>query len=205
MKGNILTIIKTTFILIMVLGILFSISYSDVLAQDYVSLSPLPGTETVDTSDPSTYFQTIFILFVSIISILAVIRLMLCGFQYMTSEAISSKENAKNCIWTVIFGIFIILLSVLVLQTINPQLIEINFDTLKTEIDKASISTPSSLTPSTTFPYPPVGNVVDCKKPSISIANACETLDSERENCLSKGCKWYSHPLPNISVCGCGS
>lgn len=111
---------------------------------DYVSLSPLPGTESVDASDPSSYFSTLFTIFISVISILAVIKLMLCGFQYMTSEAVSSKENAKKCIWAVIFGIFLILLSFLILKTINPELVKLQFDAIKTGL------TPSG--PSVVFP-----------------------------------------------------
>jgi len=96
MKIDVISIIKIIFKTVIALTVLFGISFAVVLAQTYVPLSPLPGTETVDTSDPSSFFSTLFILFVSVAAILAVIKLMLCGFQYMTSEAISSKENAKK-------------------------------------------------------------------------------------------------------------
>lgn len=105
--------------------------------REYQTLSPLSDAQKkVDLKDPKTYFTNMFSVLVSIISILAVIRLMLCGFQYMTSEAISSKEEAKKCIWTIIGGIFLLLLSYLILTTINKDLITLNFfDRVITEVE----------------------------------------------------------------------
>ena len=58
---------------------------------EYVSLSPLPGIEEVNPSEPGAYFSTLFTLFIAVISIRAGIKLILCGFQSMTGEAISSQ------------------------------------------------------------------------------------------------------------------
>ena len=93
---------------------------------DYVPISPI-SDEAIDLDRPEGYFARVFTIFISIISILAVIRLMLCGFQYMTSEAISSKEDAKKCIWAIVGGLFLILLSWLILQTINKDITTYQF------------------------------------------------------------------------------
>ncbi|MCH8888958.1 hypothetical protein IID26_00845 [Patescibacteria group bacterium] len=102
-----------------------------VFAQSYTPISPLPGVgSSVNTGGPSglvQYFNNIFVLFISIIAVLAVIKLMICGFQYMMSEAISSKEAAKKCMTGVFGGLLIVLLSVLVLQTINPKILSFDF------------------------------------------------------------------------------
>jgi len=100
-------------------------------AESYTLISPLPGIgDSVSTSEPGgavNYLNNIFTLFISIIAVLGVIKLMICGFQYMTSEAISSKEAAKKCMTGVFGGLFLVLISVLVLQTINPNLTQLNF------------------------------------------------------------------------------
>jgi len=109
-----------------------------VFSQDYTPISPLPGSEEIDTSDPEAFFSNIFRWFIVIAAILGVIKLMLCGFQYMTSESISSKSSAKSCIWGVLTGLALILLSVLVLQTINPELTKLPFEGLKKGIQEGT-------------------------------------------------------------------
>ena len=201
--------------LIIILTLVFVVYTTPAFAQppeEYQTISPLPGTEIVRGDEPGVYFNNIFKIFVAVISILAVIKLMLCGFQYMTSEAISSKENAKKCIWAVIFGLFLILLSFLILQTINPELTKLHFDALKQGITPTTIpidgGPPNTSPTPTPIGQPPagstlVGNVVECERPSISVVNACETDDSEQAKCISGGCTWSSHHLPGISVCAC--
>lgn len=93
-----------------------------VFAGTYTLLSPLGNYTSVNTGSADAYFNRLFLIFIAVAAILAVIRLMICGLQYMTSEAVSSKGQAKQCIWYVIGGLFLILLSFIILQTINPGL-----------------------------------------------------------------------------------
>ena len=95
----------------------------------FVSVSGIP-TSALDVSNTETLFADLFVIFVSVATILGTIKLMMCGIQYMTSESISSKGAAKTCISYVIGGLFLILLSVLLLQTINKQLVEGSFETI---------------------------------------------------------------------------
>ena len=123
---------QTTYILTFALCCILMLFFVDtVFAQSYTPISPLPGVgSSVNTGGPSglvQYFNNIFVLFISIIAVLAVIKLMICGFQYMMSEAISSKEAAKKCMTGVFGGLLIVLLSVLVLQTINPKILSFDF------------------------------------------------------------------------------
>ena len=130
--------VTTFFALMIILILVFAVFLTPAFAQpptEYQTLSPLPGTKIVKSDAPEVYFTNIFNIFVAVVAILSVIKLMICGFQYMMSEAVSSKENAKKCIWAVVGGIFLILLSFLILQTINPDLVRIHFDTLKLKIE----------------------------------------------------------------------
>jgi len=116
------------FSLFFVLVLLFGVTAQ---VESYTLISPLPGIgESVSTSEAGgavDYLNNIFVIFISIIAVLGVIKLMICGFQYMTSEAISSKEEAKKCMAGVFAGLFLVLLSVLILQTINPNLTQLSF------------------------------------------------------------------------------
>ena len=142
----------TTFLALMIILILvFTVFLTADFAQlptEYQTLSPLPGTKIVKTDAPEVYFKNIFNIFVAVVAILSVIKLMICGFQYMMSEAVSSKENAKKCIWAVLFGIFLILLSYLILFTINPKLTELPFDTIRTGITPKEVGGVSDQPPS---------------------------------------------------------
>jgi len=120
---------------------ILALPFADAAVVDsYTQISPLPGIgESVPLADEGgavRYFNNIFRIFISVIAVLGVIKLMICGFQYMTSEAISSKEAAKKCLAGVFGGLLLVLLSVLVLQTINPALTSLDFfGTLKGSIE----------------------------------------------------------------------
>jgi len=98
-----------------------------VYAQGFVPVSPIPSVSTASTD---VYLENIFVLLISVATILAVIKLMICGIQYMASESISTKTSAKTCISYVIGGLFLILLSFLILQTINEDLVSGSFDSI---------------------------------------------------------------------------
>lgn len=100
----------------------------------YTPISALP-IDDANVQDPTGYIAGYFKIFIIVISFLAVIRLMICGFQFMLSESISIKADAKKCIWAVIFGLFIILLSWLILFTINPDLVKINFESISKQAE----------------------------------------------------------------------
>jgi len=126
-KQNIIVLI-----VLVVVAVFFFSGVVRVLAQEYVSLSPLPGVENVDTSNPSEYFGNILKVMVGVAGILAVIVVMFYGLQYMLSNSEGGKTAARIGISSVVFGIFIILLSYVVLSVINPDLVKLRFfDKLK--------------------------------------------------------------------------
>lgn len=95
----------------------------------YVDLSPTSVGPPTDTTDPGSYFGNLFSTFIVLISVLSVIKLMICGITYMTSESITTKGDAKKCIWYIFMGLALILLSVVVLTMINQDFADINLHT----------------------------------------------------------------------------
>ena len=98
----------------------------------YRLLEPLPGMESpnFDVREESgafgAYINLIIKLVIGICAVLAVVMIVVGGFQYMTSELISSKEEGKERIRNALFGLLLALGTFLILQEINPNLLNIN-------------------------------------------------------------------------------
>jgi hypothetical protein len=78
---------------------------------------------------------------IGITGLLAVVMLVICGIKMMTTEAVSSKSEAKQCITNAIFGVIIALAAYLILNTINPKLLSNSIDLVK--IPEISVAVPA--------------------------------------------------------------
>jgi len=96
------------------------------LAADYTLLAPLGGMVTVNFP---TYLGNIFRILVGITGFLAVVMIVICGIQLMTSESVGAKDEAKKCISSSLFGVLLAISSWVILNTINPDLISHEFTT----------------------------------------------------------------------------
>ncbi|MBX4200097.1 pilin [Candidatus Parcubacteria bacterium] len=102
-------------------------------AGQYCLLAPLPvGNPTGGNIDHVTvtgagdYIANLVKLIIAIAGGLAVLRIIIGGFQYITSEAFSSKSAAKDTIQNAVLGFLLAAGSFLILNTINPDLTNIN-------------------------------------------------------------------------------
>lgn len=82
----------------------------------------------LDTSQYSTadFLNGLFTLVIAGAALLVVIKLILAGVQYMFTDLITRKENAKKDIQNALLGLLVILASVTLLNTINPELTNLN-------------------------------------------------------------------------------
>jgi TRAP-type C4-dicarboxylate transport system permease small subunit len=102
-----------------------------------VQLGATQQTQTVYMSNlfnpESTSLEAFFnMLFVSAIAIgaaLAVIRLAYAGVVYMTTDLVTSKQNARQMIADVVLGLIVLLAIWVILFQINPDLL--NLDILR--------------------------------------------------------------------------
>ena len=96
-------------------------------AQNYVPLAQLPGVGTsVNTSSLSNYLQSIFQIGIAVAAGLAVIMIVLGGIEYMSTDAIGGKEEGKEKITSALWGLLLALSAWLILNTINPKLLDMN-------------------------------------------------------------------------------
>lgn len=65
-------------------------------------------------------------LTVGVAALLAIIMIVIGGFQYMTTDSAFKMGNAKERITSAIIGLLIVLAAVLILQTINPDIVSLD-------------------------------------------------------------------------------
>lgn len=116
---------------------------------EYVPMAPLPGTTRGEcvtnkkgkvsgcATDIQTYMPGVFNLAIGIAGVLAVLMIIIGGVQYITTDAIQGKSEGKERIQNALLGLVLVLVSWILLYTINPKLtvFDLNVDTT-TNTDK---------------------------------------------------------------------
>ncbi len=116
--------------LIILAIILFSVSYLAFYdsANAQVKLETgLPGHSTVptETALPS-YISYLFVFGLGLITILALTQMIIGGITYILAAGNAAKvEDAKDTILQALLGVGILLVSYLLLRTINPDLVNL--------------------------------------------------------------------------------
>jgi len=106
---------------------LFLSSKTVVAETKYVLLEPSVFNKTGNVSMGFIeYAQAVFSVLLTASIVLAILMIVIGGFQYITSAAFSAKQEGKDKIKDALIGLTIILLSWLALYTINPKLINWN-------------------------------------------------------------------------------
>ena len=127
--------------LVLLIGV-FIVSAPDVFAQtqseEYKLIENIPGVQgkiedaraNGDTRNVAVlkgYAQGVFQIATWIVAIAALLMIVVGGFIYLTSAGNQSQTNrAKEIIRDALYGLLVVLFSVLLLQTINPDLVRIN-------------------------------------------------------------------------------
>lgn len=104
----------------------------------YIPLAPIPGLpgviDTLPTNDNPCPFGNYVNILIKIIlgigAVLAMVMIVKGGIEYMTTELISSKEAGRETVTNAILGLIIALGSVLILNTVNPRLLNVCLDKL---------------------------------------------------------------------------
>lgn len=96
---------------------------------EYQPLEPFPNVDQSGTGQSlesvlNFAFQTLF----TIGGLIAVFAFIIGGIAYMTSEVAHKKDEAKKRIQAAIYGLLLLAVSWLILNTINPDLLKFNFN-----------------------------------------------------------------------------
>lgn len=95
-----------------------------------IEVSLPDGPQAGDEVSLTSYIDYLYKSLLAIVGLAAFGALVFGGFQYMLSDSITSKEEAKKWIWGALGGLLLALSAFLILYTINPELTEINPPTL---------------------------------------------------------------------------
>ena len=94
---------------------------------NYVPLQPVPGVPA-GNADFKTYLIAGFKIGISVAGILSVLMLVVAGFQYATTDAFTGKEESKNKMTKVVYGLVLILVSYILLNTVNKDTVSLKLD-----------------------------------------------------------------------------
>lgn len=99
---------------------------------DFENMEKIPGQK--QTSDLVEYLNSIYTFGIAISAILAIFMITLGGFSYIVMSAgnASKASNAKDMIFSAIYGLILALVAWLMLFVINPDLIEGTLTGVKT-------------------------------------------------------------------------
>lgn len=144
----------------------------------------LPGIPN-KTNDIGEYLGGIFSLAIGIASALAVLMIVIGGFKYMTSEAVSYKTAAKTQIIDAVLGLVMVLASWLILNTINEDLVGFNLNIDPVEIQQNNTSSTNTNNSE---------DLIDCWCSSAGGVKSCKTTNPNssyfvHSKVLAENCK----------------
>lgn len=127
MYSRFITTLKTIFIFQIPLS--FLVLAGVAFAADTPTFVPLVGIPNInmDMNTPlPSYINEIYLLTIGIGSMVAVIKLMIAGVKWSVSEIVTEKSDAKKDIFGTLFGLALLLIPFMVLNTINPDLVKLD-------------------------------------------------------------------------------
>lgn len=175
--------------------------------RSYRLLAPLPGLHvfldpdlcaeraaaenTEEVCDINDFLNLGFKILIGAAAVLLVLRIMFEGYKYITTDIPALKTSAKSGLKDAVLGLVLALSSFLILNTINPKLVEntVNVDRLEIgvlvdEEDSApTLTAPSGAVPS--------GKIAACtlgvEKVTVSGVSfwACKSISTKFKNMLS--------------------
>jgi hypothetical protein len=119
------------------------------------------------------FINNLYYLSIGLAALLAVIKIVIAGVKWMLSDIVTDKSQAKNDIRGSLVGLLIIISAVLVLNIINPSLVNIN-PTITNAVDDS------------TEPSQAAGGEVDGRK-TIQCDDDCENVKRVCESNSSLG------------------
>ena len=190
---------KIFYILILIATFVFSafVALAEDIPQErepfeYKLMVPLPTPEgtVASTTGIVDYIKTLYFFGIGLSGIIAMILIVIAGFQWVTAAGkMSTITQAKSRISNAIFGLFILLASYLILNTINPALVNLKepyiyFIRWNEDFpeDPGTTGGPGGGTPNWCNDPPMSGNLQDCGDYTNTIW-ICGP--SSNENCLN--------------------
>lgn len=95
----------------------------------YGLLAPLPGlTRITDQTSLGAYLNIVVQIIIGLIGLLAVVMIVVGGIKYMSTDAITGKEEGRQTIQNAVLGLLLALGSFIILNSIDPDLTRLDPD-----------------------------------------------------------------------------
>ena len=164
-------------------------SYST--SSTYTLLAPLPGGLTTAPNNFGEYANKVFLIIIGLCGALAVIMLIIGGIMYMGDESIFGKTEAKKQMENAIFGLLIALAAYVLLNTINPDLLNANLSVTPvtadiTESTATAISSESALPPLGQAVNQCTGGIAAVVVNGATVMHACSSISSKLSDLLTQ-------------------
>lgn len=145
----------------------------------YQLLEPLGDYKEVKTDSIGVYVNILVEILIGIIGVMAVLVLVFAGVQYMTTQAIAEKGEAKGLIGGAMAALFIVLVMYLILRTINPDLLDLDPDITSVKI-KPGVESLSDAD------YTKITGKAPTLKPQIEAKVVAAAKNKSIDECLAK-------------------
>jgi len=127
------------------IAIFIFVAPDQALADSYTPLTTVPGLTAEGVSqeaDLGTYISDLYNFSIAIGAALAVLMLVIAGFQYASTDNFGNKTAGRDRMTGALLGLGLLLTSFLLLSTINSDLIDtaVNIETAESELDLEGIS-----------------------------------------------------------------
>ena len=122
---------KQILITLLIVSSIFFVANDFALAQQYRPLEPIPGTSEDNQDTFPEYVQAIYKFAVWTVGIAALLMISIGGFMYFTAAGNNSRmETGKKIIGDAIFGLVAVMVAWVILNQINPDLVNIKLDSI---------------------------------------------------------------------------
>ncbi len=130
-------IVRRIFLWVLPLFFLFAVSHSQVVRGAFeweVPLPPAPGGARLNPDSIDSLFTYVYNFALGLGGLFAFFRLVYAGILWGSEgSGISAKTDARSTIINTIFGLLLLLFSWVILNTVNPQILNLNLSISKTE------------------------------------------------------------------------
>lgn len=155
-------------------------------------------SEPIDANIAGRYIRALYVYFVGIVGVLAVVMIMYAGFLWITAAGNSSKiTQAKEHMNGAVIGVILALTSFLLLQLINPQLVSLRIPFIQpvdTIVQSSYFCSGNPLHPPFVSPYgtqdcgveypvPDSASAASEGKPVMCLGDVCDPLTKGETVC----------------------
>jgi len=142
-------------IILLILACLFpTISFANTSDYLITPLEPIPSLYGDETTSPDLagFARNAFKFSIGIGAALAILMIVVGGFEYMGSESIGGKDSGKKKIQDALYGVLLLIFSYVLLNTINPDLLtfsgsHVTPESFGTETDVGRVARPTDYLP----------------------------------------------------------